>query len=84
MTIDEEHKDFFGMVCEPKLDGLEAGQARIIDILKGKNGEAGLCDDVRNIKKTHRLLTVGIAFVLSILTIEGASWLFTIIKGAYE
>lgn len=84
MTIDEEHKDFFGMVCEPKLDGLEAGQARIIDILKGKNGEAGLCDDVRNIKKTHRLLTVGMGFVLSILTIEGVSWLFTIIKGAYE
>lgn len=84
MGINEDHKDFFNMVCEPKLDGLKTGQARIIDILKGKNGEAGLCDDVRNIKKTHRLLTVGIAFVLSILTIEGASWLFTIIKGAYE
>ena len=51
MGIDEDHKDFFGMDCEPKLDGLEAGQARIIDILKGKDGEAGLCDDVRNMKK---------------------------------
>ncbi len=84
MGIDEDHKVFFGMVCEPKLDGLEAGQARIIDILRGKNGDPGLCDDVRNIKKTHRLLTAGIAFVLSVLTIEGASWLFTVIKSAYE
>ncbi len=84
MGIDEDHKEFFGMVCGPKLDGLEAGQGRIIDILKGKNGDPGLCDDVRNIKKTHKLLTAGIAFVLSVLTIEGASWLFTIIKSAYE
>ena len=84
MGIDEDHKDFFGMVCGPKLDGLEAGQARIIDILKGKDGDPGLCDDVRNMKKIHRLLTAGVAFVLSIVTIEGASWLFTAIKSAYE
>jgi hypothetical protein len=76
MTL-KDHKEFYDMVCKEAIDGLKDGQETIIDILKGKNGAPGLCDDVRGLKKTYRnVMAVGV-FILTILGAEVITWLWS-------
>lgn len=73
MTI-EEHNKFYAMVCEKPLSDLKKGQGQIIDILKGKNGDPGLCDHVRTLQKAYKGLIAAVGVLLTILTIQGVSW----------
>jgi len=76
MTL-KEHEEFYNLVCKKPIDDLATGQATIIDILKGANGDAGLCDDVRVLKKTYRHVMGVLVFILTILSIEIISWVWS-------
>ncbi len=41
------HDEIFEKFCKPALEALSKKQDETIDILKGKDGEPGLCEQVR-------------------------------------
>ncbi len=55
----------YNLICEKRFDNLDAKQDRILDLLKGKNGDPGLLDDVRTLKKRWVVIygTAGIVFI---------------------
>jgi hypothetical protein len=69
MTKDEE---MYGLVCEKRFDRIDNKQEETIGLLKGSNGNPGVLDDVRNLKKWHKAtigfaIFVGSAFVLQVI-----------------
>ena len=60
----DEHKDFYTTFCQPQFaklfEKVEAVErlvnervSSLHEILKGKNGQPGLCDDIRSLKNLH-------------------------------
>ena len=45
-----EHNDFYITFCQPQFNKLFDKVDGIHDMLKGKNGDSGVCDDIRDIK----------------------------------
>lgn len=48
-----QHKEFYETFCKPQFSQIGKDVKTILNILKGKNGEPGLCDEVRELKKIH-------------------------------
>lgn len=63
--------DMYETVCRERFDELAAGQKELIALLRGHNGDAGLLDDMRAIKKAYRLVIGAVVFILGALTIQG-------------
>lgn len=61
MTKDEE---MYGIVCKERFDKIENMQEETLRILRGKNSDPGLVDDVRDLKKTYKRVVGGGIFIL--------------------
>jgi len=44
-----EQREFYKTICQPQFEDINGKAQTVIDILKGKNGEPGLCEEVRDI-----------------------------------
>lgn len=52
------------------LGEIKATQTTILEVLKGKNGDAGLCERVRNLETCRRAVWGAVIFVTSITFIQ--------------
>ena len=68
--------EMYELICRSRFDSLDQKQDKMLSILKGENGDPGLLDDVRAIKKTHKLIKAGLVFVLCgfVLQAVSAGW----------
>jgi len=53
------HNDFYRTFCKPQFEAIDEKLSALVDVLKGKDGEPGLCDHVRamreeNVKKSKQ------------------------------
>ena len=76
--INPEEK-MYHLICKERFDKMNEKQDQIIDLLRGKNGQAGLLDDVRTLKRRWIVIystagIVAIAFVKEVI-----SWLFHLV-----
>ena len=60
--MDEQER--FDEICKPCFDELKKGNAEIIALLKGKNGDPGLLDDMRIMKKVVRGVIAAGVFIV--------------------
>lgn len=77
-----EDDNLYSLICESRFDKIDETQKEIISLLRGRNGNPGILDDVRNLKKWHKAtigfaLFVGSAFVLQVIG-EAWTWIRTI------
>lgn len=56
--------EMYETVCRERFDELVNGQKEVLAILRGRNGEAGLLDDMRAIKRGFRAVLAVVWFVL--------------------
>lgn len=66
----------YPMICEPRFDKIDQKQEEIIGLLRGYNGNPGILEDVRILKKWHKAaigfaIFLGSAFVLQVI---GTVW----------
>ena len=67
-------KDIYEMVCRPQFEELKTGQKEIIRLLRGRNGNPGVVDDVRDLKRTNTAVVGAVIFLLCILATQVISW----------
>jgi len=48
-----DHDERWREVCQPKLNAIEAKLDDVLAALKGRNGDPGLCDRVRDLERSR-------------------------------
>ena len=81
----ESEKEMYDRFCKDRFDKMDKQFDKVdkkldnyIDImfglLKGSNGNPGVMDDVRDLKKINRAMTGAIVFLISTLVIQAVAW----------
>ena len=65
----------YDTVCKDRFDKLDKHNEDMLSILKGKNGDPGVLDQIREVKKFHRSIAKFTIFI-------GAAVLMQLIHGA--
>lgn len=58
-------------ICKDRFDKMESLQNETLGLLRGHNGDPGLLDDMRAIKKAYKLVAGAIVFILSAVLLQG-------------
>jgi len=69
----------YELICKGRFDKLETMHQETIDILRGKNGNPGLLDDVRKVTQSHKrvvgiIIFAGGAIALQLIGV-GIEWI---------
>lgn len=74
-----DDEGMYELICKDKFKELIDGQNDIINLLRGKNGNPGLLDDVRTLKRRWKVIygTAGIVSVAAVKTV--VAWIATLI-----
>ena len=72
-------KEMYSMFCEKRFDKIDDHQEQILNILKGKNGNPGLIDDVRQLKSRWMVIFGALIVVFSALGTQLVKWIFTVL-----
>ena len=70
------NEKLYEMVCKDRFDSLDSGQKDIMSLLRGKNGNPGLVDDVRGLKKFNKYAVGAVAFLVCTGIAQFIHWLF--------
>jgi len=70
-----EEEELFDKVCKGRFDAIEANQHQILRLLRGKNSEPGLVDDVRALKKVYKAIIGVVVFIVALISTQFAIWL---------
>jgi len=62
--------DMYGLVCKERFDKIEGMQEETLRILRGKNSDPGLVDDVRGLKKAYKKIVGGGIFIAAAVVIQ--------------
>lgn len=71
-----EHDEIYDEICKPKLDSMEGKIDTILTVLKGDNGNPGICERLRNLEKSYKYMIGAGIFLLSIVAIQAVGLLF--------
>jgi hypothetical protein len=74
MPEQDEHKEFYELVCQPTLNTHGRKLDQILNILSGKNGDAGLCEQVRELQRIYKRVGAAVVFIIVALVLEFVSW----------
>ena len=78
---DEHDSDkMYSLVCEKRFDSMEAKQDQVLDILRGKNSEPGLIEEVRTIKRRWKWIIGSGAVIVTALVTQLIQWLFKVLQ----
>jgi len=72
--MDEQER--FNEICKPRFDELVKGNREIIELLKGKNGDPGLLDDVRQLKSRWRSIFAAIGILFTAIIAQTIHWVW--------
>ena len=67
-------KEIYDLVCKKRFDNLDDRTDEIIRLLRGRNGNPGILDDVRDLKRVCKALAGGLAFILMTLFVQVVAW----------
>ena len=70
-----EEEELFEKVCQPRLERIEKKLDSVCDLLRGKNSEPGIVDDVRLLKKVYKCTVGVIVFVVSVIVVQIVTWI---------
>lgn len=79
MAKDEE---MYGLICKERFDKLEGLQVETLKILRGRNSDPGLVDEVRELKRSYKRIWAGSVFVVGAITIQVIRYAIHWISGA--
>jgi hypothetical protein len=65
-----EEKQMFGLVCKDQFDRIDKKLEETLRLLRGKNSEPGLVDDVRDLKKAYKRILGGGLFILAAFVVQ--------------
>jgi hypothetical protein len=73
-----EDEKMYEIICSKRFDKIDTQQQTTIDLIKGRNGNPGLLDDVRTLKAAHKKITATVVFVASALLLQAvhATWVW--------
>jgi len=76
--------EMYGLVCKERFDKMEGLQEETLQLLKGKDLDPGLVDEVRGLKKAYKRLVGGGIFIAAAITVQivrsVGEWISGIIK----
>ena len=75
MAKTEDGREMYELVCKEKFDFLIEKQDEVLGLLRGRNGTPGLVEEVRSIKKLHKLIIGVVGFVVSVIVVQLFVWL---------
>ncbi len=58
-----------------ELGEIKTSQAEILGVLRGKNGDAGLCEKVRRLENVHKAVWGAVIFVVTTVFFQGLIWI---------
>ena len=73
----EINEKLYEMVCKDRFDSIDNHLSSITDLLKGKNGNPGVVDDVRGLKKFNKYAVGAVAFLVCTGIAQFIHWLFS-------
>lgn len=80
----EDEKEIYEMICKDKFDELKEMHAETQRILRGRDSEPGLVDDVRGLKKAYKRMMAGGLFILAAIVVQSirfiGEWISGILK----
>ena len=75
MAKADDEREMYDLVCKEKFDHIIKKQDEVLDLLRGKNSTPGLVEEVRGLKKVHRVIIGAITFILSVIVIQLIIWI---------
>jgi len=69
---DEIHDDkMYHLICKERFDKIDSKQDEVLGLLRGKNGDPGLLDDVRTLKNRWKVIygTAGAVALIVLRTV---------------
>ena len=75
MAKADDEREMYDLVCKEKFDHIIKKQDEVLDLLRGKNSTPGLVEEVRGLKKVHRVIIGAITFILSVIVIQLVIWM---------
>ena len=72
--MDEQER--FNEICKPRFDEMISGQKEIINLLRGKNGDPGLLDDVRQLKSRWKSIFAAIGILFTAIIAQTIHWVW--------
>ena len=75
--------NMYETICKERFDELSGGQKEVINLLRGHNGDPGLLDDIRAIKKAYRLVAGAVVFIICIVAAQCIESIWAWIAGPH-
>jgi hypothetical protein len=76
MTKELKDAEMYGIICKDRFDKLEALHKETLDLLRGKDGDPGVLDDMRAMKRGYRIVGSGVLFVIGAVVIQAVASLW--------
>lgn len=74
-----DDEGMYDRICRPNFDEIKLGQKEILGLLRGKNGDPGLLDDVRTLKARWKVI-YGTAAIVAVAAVKAViAWVSTVI-----
>ena len=77
--IDEGCKDMYDRFCKERFDKIDIHQEKLMELLKGRNGNPGLIEDVRTIKRRWTLIAAAVGLLFLPVLNHLVDWLFQVL-----
>ena len=71
--VDDE---MYKLVCKQRFDTLDEKMDQVLILLKGDNGNAGLCEKVRVLSGRWKVMIGGFILVISAFVTQAIRWIF--------
>jgi len=75
----EEDDKMYELICKERFDKIEEvmreNHKETVGILKGKNGDSGLCEEVRTLKRRWYYIGAATLFLVANLCLQAIEWL---------
>jgi len=71
----QNDEKMYRLICKERFDHIDKSQQEIISLLKGKNGDPGLLDDVRDLKRRWTLIFAVVGILATVMITQLVQWL---------
>lgn len=75
----KEEKEMYELICQKRFDSIDKKQDQILDILRGKNNNPGIIDEVRTLKSRWAIIFGSLIVLFSALATQLIRWLFSVL-----
>ncbi len=73
----EDSKDMYQLICKERFDRIDEKQDDILGLLRGRNNEPGILDDMRQIKSRWKAIFGAVAVLWVVLVGKIIEWIIS-------